>query len=171
MRSTRGEVERLKTVLAAVQGERNKLREQCAALKADIQQVDSERERERGPERVRARARERERQSERTTRGAGVEPEIVWMACGGSSRQEDAAWCGRGVLSVNLVVRPGRQVVEKRNTTETLQSAVTQLHAQQQVVCVRTCVCVCVCVCVRARARMRTCVRASLICTRSSRSG
>jgi len=62
LRSARAEIERLKTVLAAVQGERNKLREQCAQLKADIEQV-----------------------------------------------------------------------VEKRNTTETLQSAVTQLQAQQQI--------------------------------------
>jgi len=39
LRSTRAETDRLKTVLAAVQGERNKLREQCAQLKSDIEQV------------------------------------------------------------------------------------------------------------------------------------
>lgn len=62
LRSTRAEVERLKTVLAAVQGERNKLRDQCAELKKNIEQV-----------------------------------------------------------------------VEKRNTTETLQTAVTHLQAQEQI--------------------------------------
>ena len=62
LRSNRAEIERLKTVLAAVQGERNKLRDQCAELKKNIEQV-----------------------------------------------------------------------VEKRNTTETLQTAVAHLQAQEQI--------------------------------------
>jgi chromosome segregation ATPase len=62
LRSNRAEIERLKTVLASVQGERNKLRDQCAELKKNIEQV-----------------------------------------------------------------------VEKRNTTETLQTAVAHLQAQEQI--------------------------------------